>query len=67
MEAKGDGVTLQNKTEDEKSEKVERKKLNPKSKEWAGVYGDAKAAMGNMEPSTFPSISPLLVFPVGWK
>lgn len=31
--------------------KDERKALNPKSKEWAGVYGDAKAAMGGMEPS----------------
>jgi hypothetical protein len=29
----------------------ERKRLNVKSKEWAGVYADAKIAMGNMEPS----------------
>ena len=33
--------------------KDERKPLNPKSKEWAGAYNDAKAAMGNMEPSMF--------------
>jgi hypothetical protein len=38
-----------------KKEKDERKVLNPKSKEWAGVYGDAKAAMGNMEPSKLTS------------
>jgi hypothetical protein len=25
--------------------------LNVKSKEWNGVYNDAKTAMGNMEPS----------------
>ena len=31
--------------------KDERRSLNPKSKEWAVVYGDAKAAMGGMEPS----------------
>lgn len=31
--------------------KKERKTLNAKSKEWNGVYNDAKAAMGNMEPS----------------
>jgi hypothetical protein len=30
-----------------------RKKLNPKSKEWAKAYADAKVEMGNMEPSTF--------------
>jgi hypothetical protein len=33
--------------------KEERRSLNPKSKEWAGVYKDAKIAMGNMEPSEF--------------
>jgi len=31
--------------------KDERRPLNPKSKEWASLYGDAKAAMGGMEPS----------------
>jgi hypothetical protein len=31
--------------------KDERRSLNPKSKEWASLYGDAKAAMGGMEPS----------------
>jgi hypothetical protein len=31
--------------------KKERKTLNVKSKEWNGVYNDAKTAMGNMEPS----------------
>jgi hypothetical protein len=31
--------------------KDERRPLNPKSKEWTTLYGDAKAAMGGMEPS----------------
>jgi hypothetical protein len=31
--------------------KDERRSLNPKSKEWASLYGDTKAAMGGMEPS----------------
>jgi hypothetical protein len=31
--------------------KDERRALNPKSKEWTSLYGDAKAAMGGMEPS----------------
>jgi hypothetical protein len=31
--------------------KDERRPLNPKSKEWTSLYGDAKAAMGGMEPS----------------
>jgi len=37
--------------------KDERRSLNPKSKEWTSLYGDAKAAMGGMEPSklTLPS------------
>lgn len=53
---KGD-INLQETPQNEVTEKVERKKLNPKSKEWAGVYGDAKVAMGNMDPST--SLFPL--------
>lgn len=49
-------ITLEN----EKVEnKVATRTLNPKSKEWAGVYRDAKVAMGNMEPSMPPQLDRL--------
>ena len=35
----------------------EKRGLNVKSREWAGVYADAKVAMGNMEPSECQSCS----------
>jgi hypothetical protein len=37
-----------------------RKKLNPKSKEWAKAYADAKVEMGNMEPSTSTCVVPMM-------
>jgi hypothetical protein len=37
--------------------KDERRSLNPKSKEWTSLYGDAKAAMGGMEPSKLTPMS----------
>jgi hypothetical protein len=37
--------------------KDERRALNPKSKEWTTLYGDAKVAMGGMEPSKLTPMS----------